>query len=81
MANVILPLYSDNLREVFLSEVADESAIHGHPYDLGDDHGYFICEIDRTSPLSGIEVLGKLASYDAAVRLAEMYIAASVKAS
>jgi hypothetical protein len=67
----------DDLREVFLSEVSDESVTQGHAYDLGDDHGYFICELDRTRPGAGVEVLGKAASYEAAIRLAELYASAS----
>lgn len=76
MREIILPLFSDENREVFLSEVDDSSVVNGHSYDLGDDHGYFICELDKRRPHAGIEVLGKAASYDAALRLSEIFIAA-----
>ena len=77
MRDVILPLFSDDFREIFLSEVWDETVTLGHAYDLGDDHGYFICEIDKTRPHAGMEVLGKVASYEAAIRLAEIYLSAA----
>jgi hypothetical protein len=73
MRDIILPIYADHLREVFLAEISDDELAYGHPYDLGDDHGYFICEADRTCPLAGVEILGKTASYEAALRLAELY--------
>lgn len=42
--------------------------------DLGDEYGYFIYECDRTKQSAGIEVLAKAASYDAAMRLVDIYI-------
>lgn len=77
MRDVILQLFSDESKEVFLSEVSDEKVAQGHSFDLGDDHGYFICEVDKSRPHAGIEVLGKVASYDAAIRLAEIYLSAA----
>jgi hypothetical protein len=73
MRETVLSLYSDSQREVFLAEIEEAALAHGHAYDLGDDHGYFICEIDRPSPFSGVEILGKVASYEAALRLADLY--------
>jgi len=40
---------------------------------LGGDTGYFIFEFDEANPQSGVEVLGKAASYDAASRLVDIY--------
>lgn len=74
MLERILLLYADEQREVFLAEVADPAAPTGHQYDLGDDHGYFICEANPSAPASGYEVLGKVASYDAAVRLHDVFL-------
>jgi hypothetical protein len=73
MRETTFPLYEDEKHEVFLSQIADSDLLDGHQFDLGDDHGFFICEIDKASPLSGIEVLGKVSSYDAAIKLFEMY--------
>ena len=73
MREITLPIYADEAREVFLAELPDEELTCGHAYDLGDDHGYFICELDRTQPSAGIEILGKVASYEAALRLVELY--------
>lgn len=72
MRETTFPLYEDDKRQVFLSLLADSDLLDGQQFDLGDDHGYFICEIDKDAPLSGIEVLGKTASYEAALRLFEM---------
>ncbi len=46
-------------------------------YELGDDYGYFIYEFDAARPASGIEILAKAVSYDAAVRLVDIYLTAS----
>ena len=78
MIERILLLYADEKREVFLSEIADQADVGDHQYDLGDDHGYFICEADPSAPASGYEVLGKVASYDAAVRLQDMFAKRSI---
>lgn len=73
MRDVILTIYADDSRQVFLSEVSDDDLADEYAYDLGDDHGYFICELDLRQPLAGVEVLGKAASYEAALRLVELY--------
>lgn len=39
---------------------------------LGGDLGYFIYEVDPSNPGIGIEVIGKAASVDAALRLFEI---------
>ena len=46
-------------------------------YDLGDDAGYFIYEYDTGNPHAGIEILGKAASWEAAVRLMDIYAMAA----
>jgi hypothetical protein len=46
---------------------------------FGDDFGYFIYEYSLRQPHAGLEVLAKAASYDAALRLADIYIAASAR--
>lgn len=42
---------------------------------LGDDTGYFIYEYDPRRQEAGIEILGKAASYDAAVRIMDIFVA------
>lgn len=48
-----------------------------HAYTLGDDSGYFIYEVDAERPSSGIEILAKAVSYEAALRLVDIYIMAA----
>ena len=44
---------------------------------LGDDSGYFIYEYDSGRPAAGIEILAKAASYDAAIRIVDIYTTVS----
>ena len=44
---------------------------------LGDDSGYFIYEYDTDRPSAGIEILGKAVSYDAAIRIVDIYMTAA----
>lgn len=44
--------------------------------DVGDADGYFIYEYDPADVHCGIELLAKAASYHAAMRLADIYLAA-----
>lgn len=46
-------------------------------HELGDDFGYFIYEFDSKKPASNIEILAKAASYDAALRLIDLYFLAT----
>ena len=41
---------------------------------LGDDTGYFIYEFDERQPATGIDILGKAASYEAAERLVDIFL-------
>jgi hypothetical protein len=40
---------------------------------LGGEYGYFIYEVDSSRPDAGIEVIGKAASMEAALRIFEMF--------
>lgn len=42
---------------------------------LGDDTGYFIYEVDDGKVTAGIQVLGKAASEEAAMRLVDIFLA------
>lgn len=66
-------------REVCVAPVSVDTFEANKAYALGDDSGYFIYEYDADRPASGIEILGKAASYDAAVRLVDIFIAASMR--
>jgi hypothetical protein len=39
---------------------------------LGGEYGYFIYEVDSAQPQAGIEIIGKAASIEAALRLFEL---------
>jgi hypothetical protein len=43
-------------------------------YSLGDDTGYFIYEFDKKQPEAGIEILAKAASYEAAIRIVDIFL-------
>ena len=64
-------------REICVAPVSRDAFEANKAYDLGDDCGYFIYEYDCTRPAAGIEILAKAASYDAAVRLIDIYATAS----
>jgi len=64
-------------REVCISPLSRATYEHSCAAELGDDFGYFIYEYSLKQPHAGLEVLAKAASYDAALRLADIYIAAS----
>lgn len=68
-------------REVCVAPLSTDTFEANKAYALGDDSGYFIYEFDAARPASGIEILGKAASYDAAIRLVDIFIAASMKPS
>jgi hypothetical protein len=45
--------------------------------NLGGDRGYFLYEIDERPIVGGMQILGKVASLDAAFRLSEIWKAVS----
>ena len=63
-------------REVCIAPVSSDAFDQNETDSLGDDSGYFIFEYDANRPASGIEILGKAASYDAALRLIDIFLAA-----
>lgn len=64
-------------RELCVSPLSVDTYESNQAHALGDDSGYFVYEFDAKSPASGIEILAKAASYDAAMRLVDIYISAS----
>jgi len=64
-------------REVTIAPISRDAFEDNEAYALGDDSGYFIYEVDTHRPSTGIEILAKAASYDAALRLIDIYMVAS----
>ena len=62
-------------REVCIAPVSADAFQDNGVDSLGDDTGYFIYEYDTAQTSAGIEILGKAASYDAAMRLIDIFIA------
>jgi len=62
-------------REVCVAPVSSDTYEANQAYSLGDDSGYFIYEFDACST-SGIEFLAKAASYDAAMRIVDIFLEA-----
>jgi hypothetical protein len=48
---------------------------------LGDDTGYFIYEYDPQRSETGIEILAKAASYEAAIRITDIFLSVQQKPS
>jgi len=61
-------------REVCIAPITRDTFEANKAQDLGDERGYFIFEFDAVRPAAGIEILAKAASYDAAMRLVDIYI-------
>lgn len=67
-------------REICVSPVSRDAFEASNAYELGDDTGYFIYEFDTTRPSAGLEILAKAASYEAALRLIDIYATATKSA-
>lgn len=76
MREVFFSVQLPDGKEVCVSPVSRDLFESNSAYELGDDTGYFIYEYDSGRPSAGIEILAKAASYDAAVRLVDIYMAA-----
>jgi hypothetical protein len=64
-------------RELCLAPISREAFEANEAHALGDDYGYFIYEFDTEHPAAGIEILGKALSYEAALRLIDIYMSAA----
>lgn len=60
-------------REICVSPVSRDAFDANKAESLGDDTGYFVYEIDVRRPASGIEILAKAVSADAALRLMDIF--------
>lgn len=80
MENLTLSALIEDGREICLSPISRETFEASELDTLGDDCGYFIYEVDARRPGAGIEILAKVASYEAALRLLDIFFKASHRA-
>lgn len=59
-------------REICVAPVSRDIFDANKAETLGDDSGYFVYEYDANHPSSGIEILAKAVSADAAMRLIDI---------
>lgn len=64
-------------RELCVSPISIDAFVANKAEALGDDSGYFIYEYDAGRPSAGIEILAKAASYEAAIRIVDIYTTVS----
>jgi hypothetical protein len=67
-------------RKVCVSPISTDAFEANKAHSLGDDTGYFIYEFDARRPSLGIEILAKAISFDAAVRLVDIFVGATLAA-
>lgn len=79
MENLSLSAILGDGREICISPISRETFEQSELDALGDDCGYFLYEVDASRPSAGIEVLAKVASYEAALRLVDIFLKASHK--
>jgi hypothetical protein len=72
MDDVFLTARIDDTRSVCISPLPAKTYKEAGGKGLGGEYGYFIYEIDNANPNIGIEVIGKVASIDAALRIFEI---------
>ena len=56
-------------RTLCISPIPAKDYKEGGGNGLGGEYGYFIYEVETERPQSGIEIIGKVSSVDAAIRL------------
>lgn len=61
-----------------MSPISADTFESNKAHSLGDDTGYFIYEFDGRRPSVGIEILAKAISFDAAVRLVDIFVGAAL---
>jgi hypothetical protein len=69
MDDVFLTARIDNRRSICISPLPTKTYKQAGAKGLGGEFGYFIYETDSACPDASIEVIGKAASLDAALRL------------
>ena len=81
MKHLLFSTQLEDGRELCVSPLSIDAFEANHAHTLGDDSGYFIYEFDTNRPSAGIEILAKAASFDAAIRLVDIYAAAAERKS
>jgi hypothetical protein len=64
-------------RHICVSTLSSVTIQESGATDLGDDAGYFIYEVEDGGRAGGIQVLGKAASEEAAMRLVDIFLAST----
>lgn len=59
-------------RKLCISPLSSRTLADAEVQNLGGDRGYFVYELDERPFIGGVSVLAKAASFDAALRLAEL---------
>ena len=72
MDDVFLTARIGDTRSVCISPLPAKTYREAGGKGLGGEYGYFIYEIDSAFPNAGVEVIGKAASIEAAMRLFEL---------
>ena len=72
MDDVFLSARINDKRLVCISPLPTKQYKEAGGKGLGGEYGYFVYEIDNSLPNAGIEVIGKAASVEAALRLFEL---------
>ena len=79
MEDVFLSTSLVDGRTLCISPLPAKDYREGGGKGLGGEYGYFIYEVETHRPQSGIEIIGKVSSIDAALRLHDL-IASSRRA-
>lgn len=74
MEDLFLQARIDNHRSICISPLPVKTYKETGASGLGGQFGYFIYEIDASRDEAGIEVIGKAASIEAALRLYEIIL-------
>lgn len=74
MDDVFLTARIDNRRSICISPLPAKIYKEAGGKGLGGEFGYFIYETDAACPDAGIEIIGKAASLEAALRLFEVIL-------
>jgi hypothetical protein len=72
MDDFSLSVRIDDSRSVCIAPLPKQTYREAGAKGLGGEYGYFIYEVDEAFPDHGINVIGKAASADAALRLFEL---------
>lgn len=74
MEDIFLSMPIDNRRMLCISPLSARSYRDAGGKGLGGEYGYFIYECDSANPQSGIEIIAKAASLEAALKLYDIIL-------